>query len=108
MAWFALLIPILGIVCGIICGSLAIWTDHKQKMAMIEKGIKPEELRPRRPEDLLIAGLVVIAIGAAFLLVHFWIGLTRWLTLPGFILLFIGVALSSGYYLTREVEKEKK
>jgi len=108
MAWLALLIPILGILCGIICGSLAIWTDHKQKMAMIEKGIKPEELHPRRPEDILIAGLVVIGIGIAFLLVHFWIGLTRWLTLPGFILLFIGIALTTSYYLTREKVKRRK
>jgi len=84
---------------------LAIYTEHKQKMAMIEKGIKPEELRKaevHKPEDMLIGGLVVIGVGLAFLVTQVIAGLIRWLLLPGFILLFIGIALTVGYYLIRK------
>ena len=53
---------------GILCGMQVIYTEHKQKMAMIEKGMKPEALHPpHKPEDMLIGGLVVIGIGFAFL-----------------------------------------
>jgi len=48
MIW--VLVPVIGILCGM----LAIYAEHKQKMAMIEKGIKPEELHPpHKPEDIL-------------------------------------------------------
>lgn len=100
MIW--VLIPLVGILCGM----LAIYTEHKQKMAMIEKGLKPEELHPpHKPEDILIGGLVVIGIGLAFLLTKVLGRLTPWLMLPGFILLFIGIALTVGYYLTRKSRK---
>jgi uncharacterized membrane protein len=100
MIW--VLVPLVGILCGM----LAIYTEHKQKMAMIEKGIKPEELHPpHKPEDMLIGGLVVIGIGFAFLVTRILGGLTAWLMLPGFILLFIGIALTVGYYLTRTSTK---
>jgi len=88
---------------------LAIYTEHRQKMAMIEKGIKPEDLRrveAHKPEDMLIGGLVVIGIGLAFLVTQIVGGLIKWLMLPGFILLFIGIALTVSYYLTRKLKKE--
>jgi len=46
------LVPLAG-VCVVI---VAIYTEHRQKMAMIEKGIKPEELRKAqapRPEGII-------------------------------------------------------
>jgi len=101
VTWIWVLIPMFGILCGM----LAIYTEHKQKMAMIEKGIKPEELRKaevHKPEDMLIGGLVVIGVGLAFLVTQVIAGLIRWLLLPGFILLFIGIALTVGYYLIRK------
>jgi len=102
--WIWVLIPLFGILCGM----LAIYAEHRQKMAMIEKGIKPEELRPRhKPEDMLIGGLVVIGVGLAFLVTQMLAGLTKWLMLPGFILLFIGIALTVSYFLTRESKKEQ-
>lgn len=100
VTWIWVLIPIVGILCGM----LAIWTEHRQKMAMIEKGVKPEELRKaeaEKPEEMLVGGLVVIGIGFAFIVTRFVVGLTSWLMLPGFILLFIGIALVISYYLTR-------
>jgi len=101
MIW--VLVPVIGILCGM----LAIYTEHKQKMTMIEKGIKPEELHPpHKPEDMLIGGLVVIGIGLAFLVTKLLGRLTSWLMLPGFILLFIGIALTVSYYLTRKLKKE--
>ena len=100
MIW--VLVPVVGILCGM----LAIYTQHKQKMAMIEKGIKPEELHPPgKPEDMLTGGLVVIGIGFAFLVTKIVGGLTPWIMLPGFILLFIGIALTVSYYLTRKLKK---
>ena len=101
MIW--VLVPLVGILCGM----LAIYTEHKQRMAMIEKGVKPEELHPpHKPEDMLIGGLVVIAIGLAFLVTKILGRLTAWVMLPGFILLFIGIALTVSYYLTRRLKKE--
>jgi hypothetical protein len=105
IAWIWVLIPLFGILCGIV----AIYTEHRQKMAMIEKGIKPEELRrveAHKPENMLIGGLVLIAIGFAFLLAQIVGGLTGWLMLPGFILLFIGIALTVSYYLIRKLKEE--
>jgi len=100
MIW--VLVPVIGILCGM----LAIYAEHKQKMAMIEKGIKPEELHPpHKPEDILIGGLVAIGIGLAFLVTKILGRLTGWLILPGFILLFIGIALTVSYYLTRKLKK---
>jgi len=104
--WIWVLIPIVGLFWVM----LATYTKYREKIAMIEKGLKPEEIyphRPHKPEDILIGGLVVIGIGGAFLLVHFWIGLTKWLTLPGFILLFIGIALVVSHYIVSKPQKRK-
>ena len=99
IVWIWVLIPIFGIVAGM----LTIWTEHRRKMAMIEKGIYPEtarEVRAGKPENTLIGGLVVFGIGLAFLITQLVGGLIDWMLLPGFILLFIGIALTVGYYLS--------
>jgi len=104
--WIWVLIP----VAGILCGMVAIYTEHRQKMAMIEKGIKPEELHRagmHKPQDILVGGLVVTGIGLAFLVTEILGGLSKWLLLPGFILLFIGIALTVSYYLAKKSEKEQ-
>ncbi|MEA1965269.1 MAG: DUF6249 domain-containing protein [Candidatus Aerophobetes bacterium] len=102
--WIWIFIPL----AGILLGAYDTYVKHRQRMAMIEKGVKPEELYPHKSENMLMAGLVLIGTGVAFLLVHFWIGLTRWFTLPGFVLLFIGIALIAGYYLIRKLKKMKE
>lgn len=104
MSW--MLIVIVAIISGTVFAMFVIYLGHKQRMAMIEKGIKPEELHPpHKPEDMLIGGLVVIGIGLAFLVTKILGRLTAWLMLPGFILLFIGIALTVSYYLTRKLKR---
>jgi len=53
----------------------------------------------------IIGELVAIGIGLAFLVTKILGRLTGWLMLPGFILLFIGIALTVSYYLTRKLKK---
>ena len=46
------LVPLAGVCVAIV----AIYAEHRQKIAMIEKGIKPEELRQAqvpRPEGII-------------------------------------------------------
>ena len=100
-----ILVPLAAICVAIV----AIYTEHRQKMAMIEKGIKPEELRRAeapRPEGLLIAGSILIAIGLAFLLAQILGELTKWLYVPGFFFLFVGKALIISYYVMRKSKTE--
>lgn len=81
------------------------------KMAMIEKDIKPEELRrteAHKPESMLVGGLVAIGISLVFLATRVLGGLTAWPMLPGLVLLFIGIALTASYYLTGKLKKEKE
>jgi len=104
--WIWVLIPVVAILCGM----LAIYTEHRQKMAMIEKGIKPEELRRAErgwPEGMLIGGLVLIAVGFALLIAELIGELSQWLYLPGFCSIFIGIALIIGYYLTKGLKTNK-
>lgn len=43
--WIWVFIPLAGILWGI----LAVYAKHREKMAMIEKGIKLEEIYPHQP-----------------------------------------------------------
>lgn len=100
---------VLAPLAGMCVAIVAIYTEHRQKMAMIEKGIKPEELRKAqtfRPEGMLIGGLVLIGIGFAFLLAQILGELSKWIYIPGFFFLFIGIALMISYYLIRKSKKE--
>ncbi|HSV32089.1 MAG TPA: DUF6249 domain-containing protein [Atribacteraceae bacterium] len=102
--WIWVLIPLAGIMVAIV----AIYTEHLQKLAMIEKGLNPDELkRTSRPEDMLRGGIIVAGIGLAFLITQLAGRMTNWLYLPGFILLFIGLALVLLYYLPEKKKEEK-
>ncbi len=96
-------------VVGILCGMLAIYVEHRQKMAMIEKGINPVE---KKVEDstgeggLVIGGLVLVGIGLAFLLTQLITQLETWLYLPGFLFFFMGIALIIGHFLVRKSPKK--
>lgn len=101
-AIIAMLVPILGILAGIVLGVAAMLSEaranrlrHEERMAAIEKGIELppyEEPRKRRPEELRKKGLIMTGIGAALVLslwvVVGWNG-GVWGTIP----LFIGIAL---------------
>lgn len=105
VAWIWVLIPIFGILAGM----LSIWTEHRRKMAMIEKGMNPDErgqLQTQKQGNTLVGGLVVLAVGLAFLVAQTVGSLIKWILLPGFILLFIGIALVIGYYVTTKTKSE--
>lgn len=97
----AMLIPILGIVAGIVLGVVAIMREaranrlrHEERMAAIEKGVElpPFEERTKRPEAVRKSGLIMTAIGAALVLSLRVVGgwdAGVWGTIP----LFIGIAL---------------
>jgi len=98
-------------VVGILCGMLAIYTEHRQKMAMIAKGMSPEEMKKTKGPGageggLVIGGLVLAGMGLAFLLAQFVTELERWLYFPGFFFLFMGIALIIGYFVVSRSKKK--
>lgn len=104
--WIWVFIPIVGILWGM----LAVYANHQEKMAMIEKGIEPEEIYPHRPrklEDMFIGGMVAIGIGLAFLVTQLFATLSKWLVLPGFILLFTGITLILSCRIVGKPQKGK-
>lgn len=92
-----ILIPLAGI--GI--GALAIYTEHKRKMAMIERGINPEEKPETTAQEKLSSALVTFGVGAALTLFYFLSGITVWLLLAGLIVLFVGLAKTISFFLQR-------
>ncbi len=99
------LIPLVGILCGM----LAIYTEHRQKMAMIEKGINPVEKKAKDStgeSGLLIGGLVLVGIGLAFLVTQLITQLEAWLYLPGFFFFFMGIALVIAYFVLGRSKKK--
>lgn len=96
--WAGVIIPVVGILCGM----LAIWTRHKEKMAKLEKGLIPEEEgKPgiERIAGLLIGGSVLLGIGAALFIGSFWTAEVGWqLKLGGLVPAFIGIALMASYF----------
>lgn len=103
--WIWVSIPIVVILCGMLVVMLVVYTKHRERIAMIEKAKKLEEIyahRPHRPENRLIGGSVTSAIGFGFLVTQ-WVGaLTKWILLPGFILLFIGASLVLSWYIVEK------
>ena len=96
-------------VVGILCGMLAIYTEHRQKMAMIEKGINPAEKKDTDSTGgggLLIGGLVLVGIGLSFLVTQLITQLETWLYLPGFLFFFMGMALVIGYFAVGRSKKK--
>lgn len=102
MEWIWILIPLAGIAVGIV----AILCEHREKMAMIAKGLIPPEKgasKPSRPEDTLRGGLITAAIGIAFLLAQLMGNLNHWLLVPVFLLIAIGGALVAFVFLSRRL-----
>ncbi len=98
MGWIIALVPIVGMLVGIV----AILAEHRQKMAMIERGLNPKDLKPpASPQDLLKGGLVVVGMGAGFFLTQVVGRITPWLFLPAFLFIGIGGGLVASFFLTR-------
>jgi len=63
--WIFVLVPIVGMLVAIV----AILAEHREKMAMIERGLNPKDLKPpASPQDLLKGGLVLAGMGVGLLL----------------------------------------
>ena len=92
MEWMALLIPIVGIVFGLGIVLMAIWTEHKRDMALIEKGLYTESRRDSHGRNALVWGLILTLVGVALVIAWTILG-NRALVLPGLIGAAIGIAL---------------
>lgn len=90
-----ILIPLAGI--GI--GGLAVYTEHKQKMAMIERGINPEAQKEVTSQENLSRSLVTLGVGAAFVIFYFLTGTVVWLLLVGLIVFFVGLGRTIAYFM---------
>lgn len=54
---------------------------------------------------MFIGGMVAMVIGSAFLVTQLFTSLTKWLVLPGFILLFAGITLTLSCRIVGKVTK---
>src|SRR6202162_1939740 len=113
--WVALIgwLIALAIFCGFIV--LLRYIDHRERMALIERGIDPNRLRrQRRGTGVLRAGLIVAMVGLALTIGLYPLGymlppivtatplhVGPWL-LPGLIPLGVGSALVISYYLGQD------
>jgi hypothetical protein len=100
-----ILVPILGIIFGCGIALLAIWTGYKRDRALIEKGLyQPEKVETGSPsgQGFLVAGSVLAAIGGAFVASAFVFDVGKATGIPGLVFLFIGIALLTVYFITRE------
>jgi ABC-type Fe3+ transport system permease subunit len=104
LAWLLALITFLGFIV------LLRYIDHRERMALISRGIDPNRPRQkRRGTGVLRAGLIILMVGLAltvglypigsFMLPAHTLPLGPWL-LPGLIPLGVGCALIISYYLT--------
>lgn len=111
-----ILIPIIGIICGV---GLAIWVrayEHKEKMAMLEKGITPgpDYFKHRRRHRLAPIRLAATAIGVGIGLfianyLELQVGMDDDVVYPAMILIFGGIGLTIGtFYVKRAEDKEKE
>ncbi len=106
LAWLLALVTFLGFIV------LLRYIDHRERMALISRGIDPNRPRPkRRGSGVLRAGLIIFMVGLALTVGLYPIGSLLpatysiipfagpWL-LPGLIPLGVGCALIISYYLT--------
>jgi hypothetical protein len=111
----------------IIFGTIALtrWFKHRETMAMVERGVLPEQYvqyasEPRRQESrgLFVWGVALAMLGLALVIGLWPLGIARagaevqytlsfgpWM-LIGLIPLFIGLALLIVYFVTRKEEKK--
>ena len=107
LAWLLALVTFLGFIV------LLRYIDHRERMALISRGIDPNRPRQkRRGSGVLRAGLIILMVGLALTVGLYPIGFMLpanyylvpfkagpWL-LPGLIPLGVGCALIISYYLT--------
>jgi hypothetical protein len=100
-----ILIPIFGIIFGCGIALLAIWTGYRRDKALIEKGLyQPEKTEPAGAPGwgFLVVGSVLAGVGIALIVSTFVFQIGKAVGIPGFILLFIGIALLIVYFVAKE------
>jgi protein-S-isoprenylcysteine O-methyltransferase Ste14 len=99
------LVPIFGIIFGCGIALLAIWAGYRRDRALIEKGLyQPEKSETAGPLGwgFLVAGSIVAGIGIALIVSAFVFQIGKAIGVPGFIFLFIGIALLIVYFIAKE------
>jgi hypothetical protein len=113
--WVALIVWLIAL--AIFCGFIVLlrYIEHRERMALISRGIDPNRLRrQRRGVGVLRAGLITAMVGLALTIGLYPLGFMvpfsttgtplhfgPWL-LPGLIPLGVGSALVIGYYLGQD------
>ncbi len=96
------------------------YIQHRERMALITKGINPNDgRRQRRSRGILRAGLITMMIGLSLTIGLYPLGfvlpssftatpfhLGPWL-LPGLIPFGVGLALTCSYYLEQNIQSEE-
>lgn len=103
----AALVPIIGIIFGCGIALLAIWTEYKKDRALIEK----EPYRLEEPEQagppgwgFLVGGSISGGTGMALIVSALVFQIGRTTGVPGFVFLFIGIALLAVYSAAKKDE----
>ena len=106
MEWVVFLIPIAAIVFSLGIALLAIWTDHKKNMALIDKGLYQPKPLSRPGPAVLLPGFILTGIGAGVAIGSIWIIVdwVGWLRMIGLVLALVGIA----FIVFSGISKEKK
>jgi peptidoglycan/LPS O-acetylase OafA/YrhL len=99
-----ILIPIFGMAFGCGIALLAIWTQYKRDRALIEKGLyQPEKPEPLGPPDwgFLSVGSIIAGVVLALVVSTVVFQIDKTTGIPGFIFLFIGIALLLVAFIAR-------
>ena len=97
----------------------AIRSEHKQKMALIDKGMDPSLINkkyhqsraPRHHSNFLKNGLFFIGLAIGILLGYLLqsnSGMTEWVAYPSMILVFGGIALITYHLIERQKQETVK
>jgi hypothetical protein len=101
------IIPIVGIVMGSVVIFLYLIFNHKQKIAMIEKGLVKQ-----KPLDLttlsLFSGLVLIGVGLSLSIFYIIKEGASYGLLSGLIPLSIGISLLGFFLIKRKLDLNKE
>lgn len=120
-----IIIPVLGILCAIALPIILVilsvyWTvtsKHKEKMAMIERGIDPNENDPERKPNrygslrngLLMIGLAIGTIAGIFLARTMREEYEMFLIIVAMIVVCGGIAFTSYFFISKKLmEQEEK
>lgn len=93
------IVSVVGTIMGCMVAMIAIYYGHKKDMLIIEKG-----LYKRMPvaQKTLMAGLILVGIGAALFIGIYWgTGLSTWL-IAGLVPGFTGIALLISYLFIKK------